>query len=105
MGAMAHSSIAESDVTIVNLPADQIAAAWDSGQVDAAFIWQPVQSQILKTGKFIVGADETAKWGYPTFDGWVVNAEFAAANADKMAAFAKVMNEANQAYLANPDAW
>lgn len=105
MGALAHSGIAESDVTIVNLPADQIAAAWDSGQVDAAFIWQPVQSQILKTGKFIVGADETAKWGYPTFDGWVVNAEFAAANADKMAAFAKVMNEANQAYLANPDAW
>jgi len=105
MGALAHSGIAESDVTIVNLPADQIAAAWDSGQVDAAFIWQPVQSQILKTGKFIVGADQTAKWGYPTFDGWVVNAEFAAANADKMAAFAKVMNEANQAYLSNPDAW
>lgn len=105
MGGLAHVGIAESDVTIVNLPADQIAAAWDSGQVDAAFIWQPVQSQILQTGKFIVGADQTAQWGYPTFDGWVVNAEFAAANPDKMAAFAKVMNEANQAYLANPDAW
>lgn len=105
MGGLAHAGIAESDVTIVNLPADQIAAAWDSGQVDAAFIWQPVQSQILQTGKFIVGADQTAQWGYPTFDGWVVNTEFAAANADKMAAFAKVMNEANQAYLSNPDAW
>lgn len=105
MGGLAHAGIAESDVTIVNLPADQIAAAWDSGQVDAAFIWQPVQSQILQTGKFIVGADQTATWGYPTFDGWVVNAEFAAANADKMAAFAKVMDDANKAYLSNPDAW
>lgn len=105
MGGLAHVGIPESDVTIVNLPADQIAAAWDSGQVDAAFIWQPVQSQILQTGKFIVGADQTAQWGYPTFDGWVVNAEFAAANADKMVAFAKVMDEANKAYLANPDAW
>jgi len=105
MGALAHSGIAESDVTIVNLPADQIAAAWDSGQVDAAFIWQPVQSQILQTGTFIVGADQTAQWGYPTFDGWVVNTEFAAANADAMVAFAKVMNEANQAYLADPAAW
>lgn len=105
MGGLTHAGIAESDVTIVNLPADQIAAAWDSGQVDAAFIWQPVQSQILQTGKFIVGADQTAEWGYPTFDGWVVNAEFAAANADKMAAFAKVMDDANKAYLANPDAW
>jgi len=105
MGALSHVGIAESEVTIVNLPADQIAAAWDSGQVDAAFIWEPVQNQILQTGTFIVGADQTAAWGFPTFDGWVVNTEFAAANADAMVAFAKTMNEANMAYLADPAAW
>jgi taurine transport system substrate-binding protein len=105
MGALTHAGIAEADVTIMNLPADQIAAAWDSGQVDAAFIWEPVQNQILQTGTFIVGADQTAAWGFPTFDGWVVNTEFAAANADAMVAFAKTMNEANMAYLADPAAW
>lgn len=105
MGALSHAGIAETDVTIMNLPADQIAAAWDSGQVDAAFIWEPVQNQILQTGTFIVGADQTAAWGFPTFDGWVVNSEFAAANADAMVAFAKTMNEANMAYLADPAAW
>ncbi len=105
MGALAHEGIAETDVTIVNLPADQIAAAWDSGQVDAAFIWEPVQNQILQSGTFIVGADQTATWGFPTFDGWVVNTEFAAANADAMVAFAKTMNDANMAYLADPAAW
>lgn len=105
MGALAHAGIAETDVEIMNLPADQIAAAWDSGQVDAAFIWEPVQNQILQTGTFIVGADQTAEWGFPTFDGWVVNTEFAAANADAMVAFAKTMNEANMAYLADPAAW
>ncbi len=105
MGALSHAGIAEADVTIVNLPADQIAAAWDSGQVDAAFIWEPVQNQILQTGTFIVGADQTAAWGFPTFDGWVVNTEFASANADAMVAFAKTMNEANMAYLADPAAW
>jgi taurine transport system substrate-binding protein len=105
MGALAHAGIAETDVTIMNLPADQIAAAWDSGQVDAAFIWEPVQNQILQTGTFIVGADQTAAWGFPTFDGWVVNTEFAAANADAMVAFAKTLNEVNMAYLADPAAW
>jgi taurine transport system substrate-binding protein len=105
MGALTHAGIAEADVTIMNLPADQLAAAWDSGQVDAAFIWEPVQNQILQTGTFIVGADQTAAWGFPTFDGWVVNTEFAAANADAMVAFAKTMNEANMAYLADPAAW
>jgi taurine transport system substrate-binding protein len=105
MGALSHAGIADTDVTIMNLPADQIAAAWDSGQVDAAFIWEPVQNQILQSGTFIVGADQTAAWGFPTFDGWVVNTEFAAANADAMVAFAKTMNEANMAYLADPAAW
>lgn len=105
MGGLAHAGIAETEVTIINLASDQIAAAWDSGQVDAAFIWEPVQNQILQTGTFILGADQTAEWGYPTFDGWVVNKAFAEANADAMVAFAKVMNEANMAYLANPDAW
>lgn len=105
MGALAHAGISEADVTIVNLPADQIAAAWDGGQVDAAFIWQPVQSQILQTGSLILGADQTAEWGYPTFDAWVVNNTFAAENAEQMVAFAKVVNEANLAYLADPAAW
>lgn len=105
MGALAHVGIAETDVTIVNLPADQIAAAWDTGQVDAAFIWEPVQNQILQTGTFIVGADQTAKWGFPTFDGWVVNKEFAAANSEKLVAFAKTFDAANKAYLADPAAW
>lgn len=105
MGALAHSGLSETDVTIINLPADQIAAAWDSGQVDAAFIWEPVQNQILQTGTFIVGADQTAQWGYPTFDAWVVNSAFAEANADALTAFAKVFEETNQAYLADPAAW
>lgn len=105
MGALAHTGMAETDVTIVNLPADQIAAAWDSGQVDGAFIWEPVQNQILQSGTFILGADQTAQWGFPTFDAWVVNSDFAEANADALVAFAKVMDEANQAYLADPAAW
>lgn len=105
MGGLAHAGIAETDVTIINLPADQIAAAWDSGQVDAAFIWEPVQNQILQTGTFILGADQTAAWGFPTFDGWVVDKTFAEANADAMVAFAKVLDEANMAYLSDPAAF
>jgi taurine transport system substrate-binding protein len=105
MGALSHAGIAESDVTIVNLPADQIASAWDTNQVDAAFIWEPVQNQILQTGTFIVGADQTAAWGFPTFDGWVVNKEFAAANTDALVAFAKTFDEMNKSYLADPAAW
>ena len=103
MGALEHAGIAETDVTIMNMPPDQIAAAWEQGAIDAAFIWQPVQSQILQNGTLLVGADKTAEWGYPTFDGWVVNTSFAAENAPALAAFAKTMDEANAAYLSRSE--
>lgn len=105
MGALAHAEIDASDVTIMSMPPDQIAAAWEQGAIDAAFIWQPVQSQILQTGTLLVGADQTAEWGYPTFDGWVVDATFAEANKEGLDAFVRTVDEANKAYLANPAAW
>ncbi|WP_029356772.1 taurine ABC transporter substrate-binding protein [Bosea sp. 117] len=105
MGALQHEKVPVSEVKIMGMPPDQIAAAWEQGAIDAAFVWEPAQSRILKTGKRILGADTTAAWGFPTFDGWVVNKEFAASHAKEMAAFAKVADEANAAYLANPAAW
>jgi taurine transport system substrate-binding protein len=105
MGAIAHAGLAESDVTIISMPPDQIAAAWDQGTVDAAFIWPPVQTKLLESGTRIIGADTTAEWGYPTFNAWTVNTEFAATHKDQMVAFAKTMDAANLAYLTDPAAW
>ena len=105
MGALQHEGIAETDVTIMNMPPDQIAAAWEQGVIDAAWVWQPIQSEILKTGTLVIGADQTAEWGFPTFDGWVVNREFGQANKDKIVTFLKAVDKANAAYLADPAAW
>ncbi len=105
MGALQHEGIGESEVTIMSMPPDQIAAAWEQGVLDAAWIWQPVQSEILKTGTLVLGADETAAWGFPTFDGWVVDREFGAANKDKIVAFLKEVDRVNNMYLADPAAW
>ena len=105
MGALQHAGIDEDEVTIISMPPDQIAAAWEQDAIDGGFIWQPVQAKILQTGKRLVSASETAEWGFPTFDAWVVNKEFAAANKDAMVAFAKTMNEVNEEYLKDPSAW
>lgn len=105
MGALYQVGLTEQDVTLLNMSPDQIAAAWRQEAIDGAFIWQPVQSELLTTGRWLVGADKTAEWGYPTFDGWVVNKEFAARNAERLAAFVRVMDDANAAYLKDPTAW
>ncbi len=105
MGALQHEGLTEADVNIVGMKPDDIAAAWGQGSIDAAWIWQPVQSEILKTGTLIIGADQTAEWGFPTYDGWVVSREFGEANKDKIVAFLKAVDKVNGMYLADPAAW
>lgn len=105
MGAIDHAGLQPSDVTVMTMSPDQIAAAWDQGVIDAAFIWPPVQTEILASGKRIVSAADTAEWGYPTFNAWTVNSEFLASHRDEVAAFAKAMDAANKAYLEDPAAW
>lgn len=103
MGALGNAGIAASDVTVLGMSPDQIAAAWSQDQIDAAFIWEPVQSKIMANGKMIIHAGQVT--GKPTFDGWVVNREFGEQNKDFMTAFVKAIGKANDGYNANPAAW
>jgi taurine transport system substrate-binding protein len=105
MGAIAHAGLQPSDVTIMNMKPDQIAAAWTQGTIDAAFIWPPVQTEILKSGKRIIGADKTAEWGYPTFNAWVADTDFAKTHEKELVAFARAMDKANLAYIDHKADW
>lgn len=105
MGALKKAGLGENEVTILNMPPDQIVAAWQQSAVDAAFIWPPAQTEILKSGKRLVSANDVAKWGYPTFNTWVVNKEFAESNKESLEAFIRVVEESNQSYLKDPSAW
>jgi NitT/TauT family transport system substrate-binding protein len=49
--ALAHNGLVPKDMNIVNLSAGDAAAAFMSGRVDAAVVWNPWISQIQKSGK------------------------------------------------------
>ncbi len=94
------------DLTILNMQPNQIAAAWERGDIDAAFVWDPALGRIKKTGKVMITSGEiTEKTGKATFDGMVVMREFAEANPEFMARFVEIMDRANGEYRADPDAW
>ncbi|TFF17849.1 taurine ABC transporter substrate-binding protein [Jiella endophytica] len=105
MGALKHAGVDPSDVTIMNMSPDQLVAAWQQGAIDAGFVWEPAQGKLMEDGTRLVGADKTAEWGYPTFDAWVVNKDFAESHKEAMIAFTKTMAEANGDYLADPSKW
>lgn len=103
MGAIKNAGLAAGDVEVIGMKPDQISAAWDQGQIDATFIWEPAKGKALKSGKLIIAANQVT--GAPTFDGWVVNTEFGKANPEFMTKFLKTLEAANAAYNSNPDAW
>lgn len=104
--ALGHWGIDASEVSLLNLRPQEIAAAWERGDIDGAYIWDPVLNQIRTTGGTVL-ADSTdvAGWGGPTFDAWIVRKAFAEAHPDIVTAFVKVTGEASDAYLADPAAW
>ncbi|MDA3919876.1 MAG: taurine ABC transporter substrate-binding protein [Salinisphaera sp.] len=104
-GTLKHANIDPRDLTILNMQPDQIVAAWKQGYIDAAFVWPPAQSEILKTGKRLVGADQVADWGYPTFNVLVVNKQFAESHKKELVAFIKELGKVNHEYLADPSSW
>jgi taurine transport system substrate-binding protein len=104
-GALKHAGLEPSQLIIINMSPDQIVAAWKQGFIDAAYIWPPAQTKILKTGHRIVGSDQVAAWGYPTFNAWVVNKKFAATHKQQLVEFIKEFDKANMAYLSDPSSW
>lgn len=92
-------------VRVMNMRPPEIAAAWERGDIDAAFIWDPVLSKIKGNGKTIVTSGSIGKRGHPTFDGVIVNADWAAKNETFMVALVKALAKADEQYRNNAAKW
>jgi taurine transport system substrate-binding protein len=103
--ALKHWNIDSKSVEILNLRPPEIAAAWERGDIDGAYVWDPVLSQIKKNAKVLADSGDVAKWGGPTFDAWIVSKKFAEEHPEIVTGFVKVTGDAYASYRNNPDAW
>lgn len=92
-------------VNVMNMRPPEIAAAWERGDIDATFIWDPVLSKIKGNGKVIATSGTIGKKGYPTFDGLIVNAKWAAENEAFVVAMVKHLAMADEEFRANKAKW
>lgn len=95
--------IKPNEIKILNMQPNQIAAAWERGDIDAAFVWDPALARIKKSGKVMITSGELSAKGKATFDGLVVMREFADANPEFMTKFVRVIADANAAYVKERD--
>jgi taurine transport system substrate-binding protein len=97
--------IPPSKVQILNMQPPQIVAAWSRGDIDAAYVWPPALTEILKTGKTIITSEEVGKKSVPTFDGLITNKDWAAKHPDFLDKFAGVLAKAYADYNENKAKW
>ena len=80
LAALAQNGLSPSDVQLVDLQPQAILAAWDRGDIDAAYTWLPTLDDLRKSGKDLITSRQLAKDGKPTLDLGVVSDEFASAH-------------------------
>jgi taurine transport system substrate-binding protein len=82
LAALAQNGLSANDVQLVDLQPQAILAAWDRGDIDAAYSWLPSLDQLRKSGKDLITSRQLAKDGKPTLDLGAVRDEFANAHPD-----------------------
>lgn len=102
MVALEQAKVNPADVQILNMRPPEVRAAWQRGDIDATFIWDPVLAETKKDGVVITTSGKiSADTGKATFDGYVVNRDWAKANKDFMVKFVQVLAAADDNYRKN----
>ena len=106
MVALESAKVDPASVKILNLRPPEVAAAWERGDIDATFIWEPVLSRIKSNGKALITSGEIAKQtGKATFDGVVANTDWAKSHGEFITKFIKVLAAADADYRSNKAKW
>src|SRR5512132_2305421 len=106
MVALEQAKVDPKEVQILNMRPPEVRAAWQRGDIQATYIWDPVLSEVKKDGKVILTSGKlSADTGKATFDGYIVNKDWAKANKDFMVKFVKVLAASDDNYRANKAKW
>lgn len=111
-GSTAHFSLLKalelkgvdpSDVYILDMQPQDILAAWQRGDVDGAFVWQPTLGKLKEDGDILTTAQQLAEDGVMTADIGIVRQEFSEKYPSFLAAYKTVLDGAVQTYKEDPE--
>lgn len=95
LSALHDAGMNETSVNLINLDPDKMSAAWTRGEIDAAWVWDPVLSNLKADGGTIVTSSAaTAKSGSATYDMELATSDFVTNNPGAMKTWTEVENYA-----------
>lgn len=78
LAALEDAGLSESDVKVIDSEPDAILAAWQQGDIDGAYVWNPVLAKLTADGgTILVTSEDLSKKGKTTYDLAVVTTDFA----------------------------
>jgi len=96
--ALKLNGIPEKDVTIYDMQMPDIYAAWQRGDIDAAYAWEPTLSSLLEDGEVILTSKELAEQGIVTSNIEIVRTEFANSHPEIVIGYIKAVDRAVMLY-------
>jgi taurine transport system substrate-binding protein len=103
LAALEAAGLAPSDVELIDLQPQPILAAWQRGDIDAAYVWLPTLDELRKTGTQLTSSKEIGAAGKPTLDLAVVSDDLIARDAKAIRAWRKAQAEALRLLKSDPD--
>ncbi len=101
--ALEMAGIDVSEVTLLDMQPDEIYASWDSGAIDAAYVWDPILSQ-LPDAKVLCTSGDLANSGFMTSNVELVNTKFADDNPEIVEGYIKALDKSVKMYQEDKDA-
>ncbi len=80
LAALTENGLSANDVQLIDLQPQAILAAWERGDIAAAYSWLPTLDQLEKTGQVLITSRQLADRGKPTLDLAAVSSSFAKDN-------------------------
>jgi taurine transport system substrate-binding protein len=104
LAALDDAGIAQGDVEIIDAEPPDIAAAWERGDIDAAYVWNPVLAELVADGgRTLVDSEQLANEGKTTYDLGVVTNKFAEEYPDVVRIWVEQQDRAVKLIRDDPD--
>ncbi|MFF7379224.1 ABC transporter substrate-binding protein [Streptomyces massasporeus] len=94
LSALKEAGLKPSDVELIDLQPQPLLAAWQRGDIDAAYAWLPTLDELRKTGIQLTSSKEIGAAGKPTLDLAVVSDDLIAKDPKAIDAWRKAEAEA-----------
>lgn len=96
--ALKLNGIAEKDVTLLDMQMPDVYAAWQRGDIDAAYAWEPTLSNLLKNGTTVLSSKDMAAKGVVTSNVEIVRKDFALQYPGLVTKYVKAVDQAVTLY-------